>query len=515
MLRELSFTFQKQIPTDPAELRERLFQQDPKLLRAAQTIAEWVTHPAFVERFADPYQKPRALIVGGFVRDSVLGLHPKDLDLEVYGIEPETLLVLLEYIFGIKINTVGEAFGVLKVPLGEGRELDVSIPRQESKKKDVNDDFLIQSDPQMSIVEAARRRDFTMNTISADPLTGEIYDPFEGIEDLRQGILRVTDPIRFQDDPLRVYRATQFAARMNLQVDPESFSLMQVMVDRGQLKQLSVERITEEWKKLLLKSPRPSVGIELMRDLGIIERDYPELHALINVPQEPEWHPEGDVWIHTMMVVDEAAKIVRRLGNTITVSEKLAILVGAIAHDFGKPATTQIQDGRVRSRGHEEAGVEPTKTFLKRLPFSNEIEQAAIVIASQHLKPDVFYRELQSGKINAVQYNNIIRRLIKNIHPVSWRVLLAASEADSRGRDLPGVQTNPYLSGEYFKVMVAQHKLDTLGKSPLLQGRDLISLGIRPGKQMGEVIRKIEALRDEGIIQTKEEAIDLIKSGSL
>ncbi len=514
MIRGPSFHPRTEIPTDPAELRERLFSQDPKLLRGAQLIAEWVTNPAFAERFVLPHQQPRALIVGGFVRDSLLGLHPKDLDLEVYGIEPETLEMLLEYIFHVPPNKVGQAFGILKVPLGEGRELDVSIPRHESKKDSFEDDFLVRSDPQMSIVEAARRRDFTMNTIAADPITGEIFDPFGGIKDLQKGVLRVTDPERFQDDALRVYRATQFVARMNLKVEPESFRLMEEMVQRGQLDMLSVERIAEEWKKLLLKSPRPSVGIELMRDLGIIERDYPELHGLIACPQEHEWHPEGDVWIHTMMVVDAAAKIVKRLGSSITITEALSILVGALCHDLGKPSTTKLEEGRVRSRGHEEAGVEPTRALLKRIPFSNEIENAAAVIAAQHLKIGVFYRELEIGRITQAAYLNIIRKLLIKIHPVSWRVLLAGSEADFRGRALPGVATDPYLAGEYFAEMITRFKLDTIGKAPLLQGRDLIALGIRPGKGMGAVIRRVESLRDEGIIQTREEALAYVESGA-
>ena len=284
--------------------------QDQHLLNAVELLARRVR-----ELPPDPTAaliESRVLLVGGFVRDALLGVRSKDVDVEVYGVAPERLESLLEQLFFDRVNTVGRSFGILKVRLGDGAELDVSIPRRESKMGRGHTGFVVESDPWMTIEEAARRRDFTVNALYADPLTGELFDFFDGVYDLGRRVLRVVDERTFQDDSLRVYRAVQFAARFAFRIEERSFQLMREMVERGDLDALSKERITEEIKKLVSKSSRPSIGFELMRDLGIIERNYPELHALIGVPQEPEWHPEGDVWIHSMMVLDQAARLIQQ-----------------------------------------------------------------------------------------------------------------------------------------------------------------------------------------------------------
>jgi len=221
------------IPESKDELRERLFAQDQKLFGAANRLANTIRSvPADPKH---PNTEPRALIVGGFVRDAVLGKYPKDADLEVYGISPARLESLLEQLFEGQVNAVGRSFGVYKVALGEGLDFDISIPRRESKTGAGHQGFTIYGDPDMTVEEAARRRDFTFNSIAADPLTGEIIDPFNGLDDLRNGILRVTDPERFQDDPLRVYRALQFAGRMDLTTDQKTRELLTEIVARGDL----------------------------------------------------------------------------------------------------------------------------------------------------------------------------------------------------------------------------------------------------------------------------------------
>ncbi len=498
---EPSFEWSRErIPNDPEIWRERLFAQNEVLLNGARALARAVERqPRKPEAEA-----PRALIVGGFVRDALLGLHPKDLDIEVYGLTVDELVETIQRTFSRKADLIGASFGIFKVSLEAGLDLDISLPRTESR---ADSDVQIVSDPFLSVAEAARRRDFTMNTLAADPLTGEIIDHFGAIADLNAHVLRATDRERFQDDPLRVYRAVQFSARMNMRPDVDTMSLMREMMERGDLEQLSAERRLEEWKKLLLKAERPSIGLNLMRELGIIERLYPELHALIDTPQEPEWHPEGDVWTHTLMVVDAAARIVRREQGHLSKDEAFAIVMGALCHDFGKPSTTTFEDGRIRSRGHEEAGVEPTKDFLERLRTPGFIVEAAALIAAEHLKPGVLSRAYEEGRIDRRQYANNIRRLLKRLGAVSWRVLLAASEADSRGRTLPGAATEPYVPGERFAEAVEQYDLDRESKEKLLQGRDLVSLGMEPGKEIGVLIKKIEKLRDEGILETRLEAL--------
>ncbi len=499
----------RDIPTDNSALRARLFAQDRDLLEAVQKLAAAVSE---LPRDSDyPGTEPRALLVGGFVRDAVLGLEPKDADIEVYGVAPKRLEQLLDRLFLGRVNAVGRAFGVFKVNVDEGLEFDVAVPRRESKTGRGHKGFEVYGDPGMTIEDAARRRDFTINALAADPLTGEIFDPSGGIDDLRRGILRVTDPERFQDDPLRVYRALQFAARLDLTPDVRSRELLREMVLRGDLDELPKERVTEEVRKLLTKAERPSNGFELARELGVIKREYPELQAFIDCPQEAEWHPEGDVWIHTMMALDEAAKIIRQPHRNFTEDENIQVMLGVLCHDLGKPATTAQADGRTRSHGHSEAGAEPTKTLCSKWTFSRDHVAAVVAIAKEHMKPALYARAYEAGEMNDASYVNAVRRLLKRIHPTSWRVLIAAAEADSRGRAIPGADTEPYAAGERFARAVRTNRLDEAPAKPLIQGRDLLALGLKSGPGLGEIIRRVEDARDRGEVKTRDEALEWLK----
>jgi tRNA nucleotidyltransferase (CCA-adding enzyme) len=497
------------IPRDPEALRERLFAQDKELLEAANALANKIKSIPVDPEYPDT--EPRALIVGGFVRDAMLGLHPKDADLEVYGVSVGRLEQLLNQLFPGRVNQVGKAFIVYKINVGEGLDFDISIPRRESKIGKGHKGFKMEGDPAMTVEDAARRRDFTMNALAADPLTGEIFDEFGGLDDLRTGTLRVTDAERFQDDPLRVYRALQFAARMDLKTEPKSRELMREMVARGDMDDLSKERITEEISKLLMKAERPSAGFELARELGIVEKNYPELHALIGVEQEPEWHAEGDVWTHTMRVLDQAAKIIRDESRELSEQERLQVMLGALCHDLGKPATTERADGRIRSLGHEKAGEEPARALLKKWSFSKEDEEAAVAITTHHLKPFVHERALFKGEIDEKHFANNVRKLIRKIHPLSWKALIAASEADERGRTLPAPRDMELHTRELFTRIIREYKLDEESAKPLLQGRDLIALGFVPGPGFSKIIRAVEEKRDQGEISTQEQAIAFVK----
>ncbi len=225
----------------PGDNRDILKGQEKPLVRAAQELARAVAEVEPNPEYAP--QPPAAYIVGGFVRDLMLGLKPKDADVEVYGVAPTELVALLNKMFG-NVNEAGRAFGVLKVAIGDGLELDVSIPRRESKSGLGHTGFLINSDPSLDVKEAARRRDFTVNAMAMDPLTGVIFDPFGGLEDVKTRTLRVTDPAKFVEDPLRVLRAVQFLARLDFTVDPESDRFMREMVARGVLADLTPERLT-------------------------------------------------------------------------------------------------------------------------------------------------------------------------------------------------------------------------------------------------------------------------------
>ena len=459
---------------------------------------------------------PGARLVGGVVRDLLLGQSTKDADMEIYGVEAHALATSLRQLFPDHVHDVGQAFGVLKVDLHDGYSLDIALPRRESKSGQGHTGFSIQSDPFLDPKEAAKRRDFTINAISLHPLTGELYDPWNGQEDLQKSILRVVDTNTFQDDPLRVYRAAQFTARFQATIEPMSFRLMQEMVQRGDLDHLSKERITEELRKLLLKSLKPSLGFEVMRKLSIIERYYPELHALGDTPQEHEWHPEGNVWIHSLMALDVGALLIREPERHFSPEDQLAVMLGALCHDLGKPPTTHHvrKDGvmRIRSLGHEEAGREPTQTLLRRWCFGDVYERMVVATTADHLKPGLLFRAYEKGDLQEAAYANAIRKLLRRIQPASAEVLLAVAEADHRGRAFEDALTAPYVMGETFRRIMKQAALDqpqTL--KPLLQGKDLLALGIQPGQAMGVLLRKIELARDDGRIKTREEALAYVK----
>jgi len=280
----------------------------------------------------------RALIVGGWVRDRLMGRTCKDLDLEVYGLPADRLKSLLTE-FGT-VNTVGESFTVYKVA-----DIDVALPRRESRIGRGHRGFEVKGDPDLSFPEAARRRDFTINAIAWDPLTEEYLDPFNGRADIAAKTLRAVDLDTFGEDSLRVLRAVQFSARFEFVLDDATRELCRGIA----LDDLPSERIWGEIEKLLLQALRPSIGLQLALDLGVIERLFPEIHALVGCEQEPEWHPEGDVWIHTLLVCDQARTRIEDLDR----ARQIVVMVGAVCHDLGKPPTTAFIDGRIRSSSRE------------------------------------------------------------------------------------------------------------------------------------------------------------------
>jgi tRNA nucleotidyltransferase (CCA-adding enzyme) len=425
----------------------------------------------------------RALIVGGWVRDRILGREAKDIDLEVYGISADRLKEVLAA-FG-SVNTVGESFTVYKVA-----DLDVALPRRESKVGRGHRGFEVTGDPELSIEEAARRRDFTINAIAWDPLTDEYLDPHHGRADLEQRILRAVDVRTFGEDSLRVLRAVQFAARFGCTIDPATFDLCRAIP----LDDLPCERIWGEVEKLLRQAPRPSIGLTLARDLGIVERLWPELHALIDCPQEYEWHPEGDVWIHTLMVVDEA----RQRIDDLPMPKQNAVMLGALLHDVGKPSTTAFEEGRIRSRGHEAAGVEPATRMLDRLNVRTmegfDVRREVLGITQYHLAPGMWF------KAPTPVGDGAFRRLAAK---VDLELLARVASADCNGRgghfDCSGIDW--FL--DRARALGVQHA----PPAPLLMGRHLIDLGVKPGPEMGELLRQVYERQLDGEVQTLESAI--------
>ncbi len=493
----------------PSTWRLQFQGQDPVLVTAITRLAEAVL--ALEPDHAYAPVTPQAFIVGGYVRDLMLGKRPKDADVEVYGVAPAKLKELVETLFK-RVDIVGQSFGMLKVLLEGGFELDVGIPRKETKVGAGHKGFIIASDPSLSFREAARRRDFTINAIALDPLSGVVHDPYDGMTDLKHAKLRVVDEATFQEDPLRVFRGVQLSARLDATIEPKTMQLLKHMVARGQLDELSKERVTAEWKKLLLKARKPSKGLELFLELGLVDKYYPELKALISTPQEPEWHPEGNVWIHTCMVIDQAAQLIRQPERTLTHEDALTVMLGSLCHDYGKALTTKVEDGRIRSKGHEEAGEVPARSFLANFIFGHDMTDRVVRITKDHLKTTQYWKLLTKGEVDEKQYANILRRLLRRLEGVTVETFLAVTEADKRGRGVQNAEAEPYLEGAVFRATLAKFDLENQACTPLVSGGELVSeLGLQPGPKIGQFMMAIENARDEGKLQTKQEALEFIK----
>jgi tRNA nucleotidyltransferase (CCA-adding enzyme) len=424
----------------------------------------------------------RALCVGGFVRDRLLQRNSKDLDIEVFGIPQEQLLALLRTLG--RVDPVGQAFPVYKIG-----GVDVALPRRESKTGRGHKAFAVEGDPAMPFDEAARRRDFTINAIGWDPLTDEYLDPFGGHRDLNLRVLRVVDPGTFADDSLRVLRALQFAARFELTIDPATATLCASIP----LDDLPAERIWGEFEKLLLQAERPSIGFALARELGVVKQILPEMEPLYDCPQDPEWHPEGNVWIHTLMVIDEA----RRRNGDLDRPRLAAVMLGAVCHDLGKPATTATIDGRVRSPNHEAEGVGPATRILDRLNVHTldnfDVRAQVLGLVAEHLRPMAFYKARETVTDGA------FRRLAQK---VDLELLARFARSDCHGRtgtfDCHGIDW--FL--ERARSLGVEHK----PPAPILLGRHLIALGVQPGPEMGKILKAVYELQLDGVVKDLDDA---------
>lgn len=435
----------------------------------------------------------RAFLVGGLVRDRVRaqlrGEPPpegRDVDLEVYGLPGGALRSVLER-FG-RVDAVGESFRVYKVG-----DVDVSLPRRDRKAGPGHRGFVIEGDPDMSPEEASRRRDFTINALLWDPLTGDILDPWGGLEDLRAGRLRAVDATTFGEDPLRVLRAMQFAARFEFAIDPETAALA-----RGiPLEELPAERIWGEFEKLLLRARRPSIGLAAGLEMGVMDRLFPELRALVGCPQEPAWHPEGDVWTHTLQAVDLAAGFVGDLPRP----KKVVVLLGTLCHDLGKPPTTQVIDGRIRSLNHEEAGVAPASRLLDRLNVHTldgfDVRGQILAIVANHLKPGLFYRERE--RLGDAAFRRLAAKCDLDL-------LYRVAKADSLGRRAPGAPEPDARAQEWFIQRARELAVEHGPPKPILMGRHLLEIGMAPGPALGRILDAVYQLQLEGRVRTLEEA---------
>jgi len=416
----------------------------------------------------------QTFLVGGCVRDEILGKEIKDVDIEVHNIEVEKLLEILSSLGEVK--KIGASFGVFNL---KGYDIDIAMPRKEKSSGRGHRDFEIYVDPFIGFKEAAKRRDFTMNALMKDILTGEVIDSFGGVYDLKNKIIRHVNDESFCEDPLRVFRAAQFASRFDFKIDQKTIDLSSKM----DLSALAFERVFEELKKALLKSDKPSVFFEALRYMNQLSTWFKEVEDLIGVKQPKEHHPEGDVFNHTMLVLNQAAKLRQYAKNP------LAFMLAAMCHDFGKAVTTEInENGKVTSYKHELESVKITEAFLDRLNKVN-LKKEVLNLVELHMKPNQMY--------NIAKKKSMMKLWDEAICPEDL-ILLARS--DSLGRD----KIHDY--DEIEKILRASlEDYKNLMKKPQITGKDLISLGLKPGEQFSEYIKFGHKLHLSGV--PKEEVL--------
>mgnify|MGYP000844610775 CR=1 FL=1 len=405
-------------------------------------------------------QGGRAFYVGGYVRDHLLKASPgigEDIDIEVYYLSREELHSILSAYGTVRL--VGKSFPVLKIS---------GHPQW---------DFTVPVDPGVSFAQACSRRDFTINSMMMDVLSGEIIDLYGGREDIVSSVIRHTSDDVFRQDPLRAYRAVHFAARLGFSIHSETLAL----IASTELSSVNRERIYNELKKLLLLAPQPSVGLRYMQTTGILQKMHPWLYQLIGCPQSPRNHPEGDVWEHTLLVVDQAARL------KMESSYPEALMLAALLHDIGKPLTTRVTGDKVTTYGHDVQGERLVRIFLQELTHNKRLIDAAAVLVREHMHPVLLYKDRENVTDKALR---------KLVNRVNLRELLLLAEADFRGRtgerDFNAIK-------DWFYEKVSSLGLD-LGQKiePLVQGRDLIQMGWEPGPAYSQTLNYAFELQLEG-----------------
>lgn len=417
----------------------------------------------------------RAFYVGGCVRDKALGCQNKDIDIEVHGISEEELEKILSEFGNIKF--FGSSFGVYSI---SGINADISLPRSERKIGNGHRDFEVVVDPFIGIKEAARRRDFTINAMMEDILTGEIIDPFNGSSDMCAGIIKHVDDKTFIEDPLRVLRAAQFSARFDFKIAPETIELCKTI----DLSALSSERIEIEMKKALLKSKKPSLFFENLREMNQLGYWFKELEQLIDLEQNTKYHPEGDVWTHTMIVLDNAAKFRNE------VSDAYSFMLFALMHDLGKIETTEIINGKIHSYNHEVVGVEIAERLLERICHEKKVKNYILKSIPLHMRPSMLFE----SKSKIKKTNKLFDEAVEPKDLIYFSLCDKHIETSKKEE----LEKKEFL---FERLRVYEETME----QPYTTGKDLLELGFKSGIELGKMLELAHKLRLAGV--SKEKAL--------
>lgn len=421
-------------------------------------------------------------LVGGAVRDIFLKREIKDIDIEVHGITPDQLEKVLKK-KGV-VRTVGKAFGVFKI---DGLDVDWSIPRSDLAGRFPEVIF----SEKMSIEDACRRRDLTMNAMMINLITGELHDPFNGLQDLYDKVMRVPDPVLFVQDPLRFYRVMQFIGRFDMVPDKQLDELCATM----DINDISQERIFDEFEKLFLQSYKPSLAFTWLDKIGRLEKLLPELYATKGVMQHHAFHPEGDVFEHTMQAVDGAAQLTYH-----TTDERLIMMFAALCHDLGKVVASRVIDGIIRSHGHDIAGVPLAEALLDRLTAKSRFKKPVLRLVRYHMTPVALVKN-NAGP-------GAYKRLAYNLRPeVSLRTLSQLATIDKSARNPE--RGNPLalcpepLIETFFNNAALHGVLDAPEKA-VLTGNDFVG-EVSEGPLLGKLLREAYEIQINESITDKNE----------
>jgi tRNA nucleotidyltransferase (CCA-adding enzyme) len=416
----------------------------------------------------------RPMLVGGCVRDALIDIPSKDIDVEVYGLaDPDVLAAALSG--AGKVTEAGKSFGVFKVRAGD-TEIDISLPRRESKTGAGHRGFAVIPDGSIGFAEASARRDFTINSLMADPATGEIIDCHGGVADLRAGILRHTSDA-FAEDPLRVLRGVQFAARFGFGMAIETVILCRKLL--GSYAELSTERVWGEFEKIGTRGTHISRALTVLADTWWAVH-YPQLKKLGGIRQDPVWHPEGDVWAHSGLAADQAARLADEAG--LAGADRFVVVFAALLHDVGKVTHTQHAGGRITSHGHAEAGTGPAWVFLHSIGCPESITDRIIPLIREHMSC--------TGRPT----KPAVRRLVRRLVPATLTELALVCAADRKGRGDPGA---PSSAGAWLE-MGRDLRVQERPAKGLLTGDHLIVAGMVPGPAFRPLLEAALAAQDAG-----------------
>ena len=459
------------------ETQQGLIHQDPILSQGAVNLAKLI-------RSLEHPNQPRAYVVGGMVRDDILGKMAIDMDMAIVGMSIQEIRTVLESSCPGRVHVRGTNPPVVYLSFSSthGCEIAAINPGE---------------------AHWLGQRNFTCNAMAWDPLDGSVLDPFGGARDLKNGHLRTVHERLFAEEPINIVKAVQLACRHNLQIEHTTMDSIRKVSAKLDWSGLNPEVVQSQVRKILLSCEKPSRAFELLRTAGIIEQFLGDLNALQNTPQDPKHHREGQGWKHTMLALDSAARIIRRPNFG---GDPLIVMLGTLCHDLGKVTRTRIEDGRISARGHEAAGVEPTRRVLETLGFGSNVIKKVQKVVLYHMRPG----ELANGKnedgIEQRRTSNSLRLLAKGLRPAGFEDLLNVCEADARGRG-PDSETRPgYRPAELLRRWASIIDLDRLVASRLLKESEAHCLMVPDGQPVGVALREVETLRNSGMLASTIEA---------